>query len=84
MPDELILKNDYMIAGGAHYSLAFNVKLGKKDERGEFSENEMAKRIGLLVNIPDESIFDSCTVPLYHLGLASTYFIRNKQPHFTL
>ena len=25
-----------------------------------------------------------CAVPLYHPGLAPTYFIRNKQPDFTL
>jgi len=30
------------------------------------------------------SIWPSCAVPLYSLGLASTYFIRNKQHHFTL
>ncbi len=29
-------------------------------------------------------ILDMCAVPLYHLGLAPTYFIRNKQPNFTL
>ncbi len=30
------------------------------------------------------SVIIGCTVPLYHLGLASTYFIRNKQPRFPL
>jgi hypothetical protein len=58
-PSELILKHNYMIAGGAHYSLSLKVKLGKKDEEGVFSEREIAKSIGLLVHLPGNSIFES-------------------------
>lgn len=58
-PSELILKNDYMIAGGSHYRLSFKVNLGKKDENGEFSEKDIAERLGLLVKLPNASIFHS-------------------------
>ena len=58
-PSEVILKNDHAIAGGSHYYLSKKVKLGKKDEDGEFTELVIAKKLGLLVNLPNESIFNS-------------------------
>lgn len=58
-PSEIILAKDYMIAGGCHYSLSSEVKLGKKDGKGEFSKVEMAKKIKLLVSLPASSVFDS-------------------------
>lgn len=58
-PSELILKNDYMIAGGTHYRLSIKVKLGKKDIDSEFTEKDIAKKIGLLVKLPNDSVFDS-------------------------
>ena len=58
-PSELILKNDYMIAGGAHYTLSSKVKLGKKDENSEFTERDIAKVLRLLVSPPNKSVFES-------------------------
>lgn len=58
-PSELILKDDYMLAGGAHYILSLKVSLGKKDVNGEFTEKDIAKIIGLLVSLPVNSIFKS-------------------------
>ena len=56
---ELILKHNYKIAGGVHYTISKEVKLGKKDENGEFNEKSIEKIIGLIVNLPNESIFES-------------------------
>lgn len=58
-PYELILKNDSKIAGGAHYMLSKDVSLGKKDENGEFSEKDIAENLGLLIKLPNESVFES-------------------------
>lgn len=58
-PSELILKNDYMIAGGAHYTLSSKVKLGKKDENGDFTEKDIANILGVLVKPSNESVFES-------------------------
>jgi len=58
-PCELILKNDYKIAGGAHYVISFKINLGKKDEDGEYSEKYIAKKLGLLVKPSNESVFNS-------------------------
>jgi hypothetical protein len=58
-PSELILKNDYKIAGGAHYMLSKQVGLGKKDENGEFTKKEIAEILGLLIKLPNNSVFES-------------------------
>jgi len=58
-PSELILNNDYMIAGGAHYTLSSKVKLGKKDENGDFTEKDIANILEVLVKPPNESVFES-------------------------
>ena len=58
-PSDTIIAKDHMIAGGAHYTLSAQVGLGNKIENGEFKENDIAKKIGLLVNLPNDSIFDS-------------------------
>ena len=58
-PCELILKNDYKLAGGAHYVFSSKVSLGKKDEDGEYTEKEIAEKLGLLVKLPNDSVFDS-------------------------
>ncbi|MDA3970511.1 MAG: DUF3883 domain-containing protein [Desulfobulbaceae bacterium] len=58
-PSELILQNDFKIAGGAHYIFSFKVNLGKKDEDGEFTEKDIAEKLGLLVKLPSDSVFDS-------------------------
>jgi len=58
-PEELILKKDREIAGGAHYMLSKQVSLGKKDENGEFSEKEIAEVLGLLVRLSSTSVFNS-------------------------
>ena len=58
-PSDLILKNDYKLLGGAHYRLSIKVKLGKKDEHGEFKDKYIAEKLGLLVKLPNISIFDS-------------------------
>lgn len=58
-PSELILEKDYRISGGAHYMLSKDVSLGKKDENGEFSEKDIAENLGLLIKLPNESVFES-------------------------
>ena len=58
-PSDLILRNDYLIAGGSHYTFSRKVSLGKKDVDGEFTEKDIAKSIGLLVSLPAKSIFES-------------------------
>lgn len=58
-PSKLILHKDYMIAGGARYFLSKKVKLGKKDDIAEYSINDVAKKIGLLINLPIEIIYES-------------------------
>lgn len=58
-PSQLILKSDYKKAGGVHYCISAKIKLGKKDEDAEFSVFDVAQKIGLLVTLPNESIFDS-------------------------
>lgn len=58
-PSELILKNDYKLLGGVHYRFSIKVKLGKKDEYGEFTDREVAEKLGLLVKLPNSSVFDS-------------------------
>jgi len=57
--DELILFDDLKIAGGYYHIFNKRVKLGKKDENGDYSEKDMAKRLGIIVNIPIESFFES-------------------------
>jgi len=58
-PSELILKKDFKIAGGAHYILSFKINLGKKDDSGEYTETYIADKLGLLVKLPNDSVFDS-------------------------
>ncbi len=58
-PSELILPNDFMIAGGAHFSLSSKVKLGKKDADGVYLEKQIAEAFGIVVRLPNESIFIS-------------------------
>lgn len=58
-PNQLILNRDYKKVGGVYYCISSRIKLGKKDEDAEFSEFQMAKEIGLLVTLPNESIFNS-------------------------
>jgi hypothetical protein len=58
-PSQLILNSDYKRAGGVHFCISSKIKLGKKDEDAEISVFDMAKKIGLLVTLPNESIFNS-------------------------
>jgi hypothetical protein len=58
-PRELILRNDYRVAGGAHYVLSAQIRLGKKDEIGSYTEKYIAEKLGLLVELPNDSVFDS-------------------------
>ncbi len=58
-PNELILKKDVKIAGGYYHLLDTRVKLGKKDEKGEIKPYEMAKKLGITTNIPNEHFFES-------------------------
>jgi hypothetical protein len=67
-PSELILRKDYKIAGGAHYSLSSKVKLSKKDEKGEFTEKDIAKNLGLIIKLPNTSIFKSFRRLQIHSG----------------
>jgi len=57
--DELILYDDLKIAGGYYHILDRSVKLGKKDEKSSLSEKDMAGKLGLITNIPNESFFES-------------------------
>ncbi|WP_457593029.1 DUF3883 domain-containing protein [Hydrogenimonas sp.] len=58
-PNELILSKEIKIAGGYYHLLDSRVKLGKKDERGEIKPYEMAKKLGITTNIPNEHFFES-------------------------
>ena len=57
--NELILYDDLKIAGGYYHILDRSVKLGKKDEKSSLSEKEMAEKLGIITNIPNESFFES-------------------------
>lgn len=57
--DELILDEDLKIAGGYYHILDRKVKLGKKDEKNNISERDMATKLGIITNIPNESFFES-------------------------
>lgn len=57
--DELILDEDLKIAGGYYHILDRSVRLGKKDENNNISEREMATKLGIITNIPNESFFES-------------------------
>ena len=58
-PKEVILAKDYMIAGGVHYFLTKKIRLGKKDDSGDYTEIEVAKKLGILLKLPIGSIFNS-------------------------
>lgn len=57
--EKLILSDDIKIAGGVYDILSKEVKLGKKDAQGEYTKKQMAKSLGILINLPIESIFTS-------------------------
>lgn len=57
--DELILYDDLKIAGGYYHILDRSVRLGKKDEKSSLNEKEMATKLGIITNIPNESFFES-------------------------
>lgn len=57
--DELIFYDDLKIAGGYYHILDRSVRLGKKDEKSSLSEKEMATKLGIITNIPNESFFES-------------------------
>lgn len=57
--DKLILDEDLKIAGGYYHILDRKVKLGKKDEKNNISERDMATKLGIITNIPNESFFES-------------------------
>jgi len=57
--DELILYDDLKIAGGYYHLLDKSVRLGKKDENSSLSEKEMATKLGIITNIPNEYFFES-------------------------
>ncbi|HIP33883.1 MAG TPA: DUF3883 domain-containing protein, partial [Bacteroidia bacterium] len=57
--DELILFDDLKIAGGYYHILDKRVKLGKKDENGDYTEKDMAEKLGIIINIPNEPFFES-------------------------
>lgn len=57
--DNLILFDDLKIGGGYYHILDRRVKLGKKDEKGDYKEKEMADKLGIVINIPNESFFES-------------------------
>jgi hypothetical protein len=78
-PSQLILNRDYKKAGGVHYCISSRIKLGKKDEDAEFSDFDMAKKIGLLVTLPNESIFNSFR-RLIHLSGSKRSPNLNKPP----
>jgi len=60
--DNLILFNDVKIAGGYYHILDRRVKLGKKDEKGDYPEKDMAQILGIVTNISNESVFESFMV----------------------
>lgn len=57
--NDLILDDDLKIAGGYYHILDRTVNLGKKDEKSNISEREMATKLGIITNIPNESFFES-------------------------
>jgi len=57
--NELILFDDIKIAGGYYHILDKRVKLGKKDEKSEYTAKKMAEQLGIVTNIPNESFFES-------------------------
>jgi|LWDU01.1.fsa_nt_gi hypothetical protein len=57
--NELILYKDIEIAGGYYHVLDKRVRLGKKDDRGEYSINHMADKLGIVVKIPNENFIES-------------------------
>lgn len=57
--NELILYDDLKIAGGYFHILDRSVNLGKKDEKSNYHEKEMAEKLGIITNIPNESFFES-------------------------
>jgi len=57
--DELILFDDLKIAGGYYHILDRRVKLGKKDEKGEYSKKDMAQKLGIIRRIPNKYFFES-------------------------
>jgi hypothetical protein len=57
--DELILFDKRKIVGGYYHILDRRVNLGKKDEQGDYSEENMAKKLGIITNIANESFFES-------------------------
>jgi len=57
--DELILFDDLKIAGGYYHILDKRIKLGKKDENGDYTEKDMAEKLGIIINIPNNSFFES-------------------------
>lgn len=57
--DELILFDDLNIAGGYYHILDRRVNLGKKDEKGNYTEKDMPEKLGIIINIPNESFFES-------------------------
>jgi hypothetical protein len=57
--NELILYDDLKIAGGYYHILDRSVNLGKKDEKSSYSEKDMAEKLGIITNIPNESFFES-------------------------
>ncbi len=61
-PNELILSTDIKIAGGYYHVLNKKVNLGKKDEKVEIKAYDMAQKLGIITNIPDESVFESFRV----------------------
>jgi hypothetical protein len=58
-PADIIIEKDHKIAGGAHYTLSKKIGLGKISENGGFAERYIAEKLGLLVKLPNDSIFDS-------------------------
>lgn len=57
--NELILFDDLKIGGGYYHILDRRVKLGKKDEKGDYTKRDMADKLGIVINIPNESFFES-------------------------
>jgi hypothetical protein len=58
-PKNLILSSDFKKAGGVFYRISSKIKLGKKDEHGDFSEFKIAKKIGILTSLPIDAVFNS-------------------------
>ena len=56
---ELVLINDIKLVEGVCYALSNDVKLGKKDSEGEYTERGMAKHLKLIVKLPNDSLFEN-------------------------